>query len=85
MRIFRGRRSLACRQAVALVTDYLDGALSRADRARLEAHLADCPHCHTYFEQIRTTIALTGRAEPDLLDAQAQDELIALYRSWRAG
>jgi anti-sigma factor RsiW len=68
-----------------LVTAYLDGALSQSDRSRLEDHLADCPHCSTYVEQIRTTIALTGRIEPDTLDPQAQDDLIALYRSWRAG
>lgn len=85
MRIFRRRRDLVCRDAVALVTDYLDGALSRPDRQRFEAHLAACPHCSTYLEQIRTTIALTGRIEPDALEPQAQDELIALYRSWRAG
>jgi anti-sigma factor RsiW len=83
MRIFRRRRALVCQQAVALVTDYLDDALSRADRARFEAHIADCPHCRTYLEQIRTTIALTGRIEPDDLAPEVQDELIALYRSWR--
>ena len=83
MRIFRRRRALVCQQAVALVTDYLDDALSRADRARFEAHIADCPHCRAYLEQIRTTIALTGRIEPDDLAPEVQDELIALYRSWR--
>jgi len=85
MRIFSRRRALVCRQAVELVTDYLDGALSRGDRARFEAHVADCPHCSTYLEQIRATIAVTGRIEPESLDAQVQDELIALYRTWRAG
>ena len=83
MRIFRRRRALVCQQAVALVTDYLHDALSRADRARFEGHIADCPHCRTYLEQIRTTIALTGRIEPDDLAPEVQDELIALYRSWR--
>jgi len=83
MRFFRRRRALVCQQAVALVTDYLDDALSRAERERFETHIADCPHCRTYLEQIRRTIALTGRVEPEDLDPQAQDELIALYRSWR--
>jgi anti-sigma factor RsiW len=85
MRIFRRRRDLVCREAVALVTDYLDGALSRADRARFEAHIAECPHCETYLEQIRTTIALTGRVEPEALAPEVQNELIELYRNWRAG
>ena len=83
VRIFGRRRALVCRQAVALVTDYLDGRLSAADRARFEAHVADCPHCRTYLEQIRTTIELVGRVEPEDLDPQVQDELIALYRQWK--
>jgi hypothetical protein len=33
------RRDLVCQQAVELVTDYLEGALPRADRCRYEAHL----------------------------------------------
>jgi anti-sigma factor RsiW len=85
MRIFGRRRALVCRQAVELVTDYLEGSLSRADRARFEAHLADCPHCAAYLEQIRTTIAMAGAFEPETLEPQAQDELIALFRQWRAG
>jgi anti-sigma factor RsiW len=83
MRIFRRRDALACRDAVELVTDYLEGALSRADRARFEAHLADCPHCTAYLEQIRMTIALAGRVEAETLQPEVQDELVALYRRWR--
>jgi anti-sigma factor RsiW len=83
MRIFR-RRALVCRDAVQLVTDYLEGALTRAERSRFEAHVAACPHCAEYLAQIRTTIALTGRVEPESLAPEVQDELIALYRSWQA-
>ena len=31
---------LVCQQVVELVTDYLEGALSEADRRRFERHLA---------------------------------------------
>jgi anti-sigma factor RsiW len=82
--VFR-RRSIVCRQAVELVTDYLEGALSRRDRARFEAHLAECPHCTEYLEQMRKTIAATGRIEPDALEPDVRDELVALYRRWRTG
>ena len=85
MGLFRRRRAMACREAVELVTDYLDGALSTRDRTRFEAHLAGCPNCSRYLEQIRTTIALTGRVDPESLDPQVQDELIAVYREWTAG
>jgi len=78
------RKDLVCREAVELVTEYLDGALSRRDRRRLEAHLAACPNCGAYFEQIRATISLTGSIEPEDLSPEARDELTELYRRWRA-
>ncbi len=67
------------------MTDYLEEALSPSDRARLETHLAACPHCSEYLAQLRATIASLGRAEPDDLDPATVDELVALYRRWRAG
>jgi anti-sigma factor RsiW len=78
------RRDIVCQQAVELVTDYLEGALSRAGRRRFEAHLAGCPHCTEYLAQMRATIELTGRVTPEELTPRMQDEFIALYRQWRA-
>ena len=63
--LFLRRKDLVCQQAVELVTDYLEGALSRRDRRRFEAHLRACPNCTAYLEQIRMTIRLTGAIEPD--------------------
>ena len=83
--LFRRRRSLVCRQAVELMTDYLDGALPPRDRARLDEHLAGCPHCAEYLAQIRDVVAAAGRVEPDDLPDGTVDGLVALYRSWRAG
>lgn len=79
----RRRRALVCREAVALMADYLDGALGPRDRARLEEHLAGCPHCSEYLAQIRVTIDALGRVEPEDLPEEAVDELVALYRRWR--
>lgn len=81
--LLRRRRTLVCRQAVSLMTDYLDGALGQRDRDRLEAHLAGCPHCSEYLAQIRATIAAAGHVEPDDLSPEALDDLVALYRNWR--
>ncbi len=72
-----------CQQAVELVTDYLDGALSRRERRRFESHLRACPNCSAYLEQIKATIALSGSIEPDNLTPEAQDDLKELYRRWR--
>lgn len=76
-------RDLVCREAVALVTDYLDGSLTRRQRRRLESHLKDCPNCGRYLEQIRMTIRLVGHMDPEELDQPARDELIALYRRFK--
>ncbi|HEX4175466.1 MAG TPA: zf-HC2 domain-containing protein [Acidimicrobiales bacterium] len=77
------RGSLECRQAVELVTDYLEGALSRRQRRRLEAHLRACPNCSAYLEQIQAVIAISGAVEPDDLSDQASSDLTELYRRWR--
>ena len=79
-----GRKNLVCQQAVELVTDYLEGALSRRDRRRFEAHLQGCPNCTAYLEQIRTTIALSGAIQPEDLTPEARADLIDLYRRWRS-
>jgi anti-sigma factor RsiW len=64
------------------MTDYIEGAMSARDRARLEAHLADCPHCSEYLAQMRVTISAVGRIEPDDLDPAALDDLVRLYQEW---
>jgi anti-sigma factor RsiW len=76
---------ITCRQTVALVTDYLDGALSPGDLARFEAHLSECDACTEHMKQIRFTVALTGRVPMEELEPQAQEDLMALYRRWREG
>ena len=84
MRFLRRRHALVCRQAVELMADYLDGRLAGNDLQRLEAHLAGCPHCSEYLGQLRVTIDALGHAEPAELTTEALDELVDLYRRWRA-
>jgi anti-sigma factor RsiW len=78
------RKDLVCQQAVELVTEYLEGTLSRRDRRRFEAHLAACANCAAYVEQIKTTIWLSGTIEPDELSPEARADLMNLYRRWRS-
>jgi anti-sigma factor RsiW len=67
-----------------LMTDYLEGALSAADRKRLEAHLAGCPRCREYLAQLRVTISAAGRVEPEDIEPEVLDELTSLFRRFRA-
>jgi anti-sigma factor RsiW len=81
---FRPGRDVVCREAVELVTDYLEAALSPAQRRRFEAHLAHCPDCPEYLAQMRAIVALAGRVTPDDLTPRMRGELISLYRRWQA-
>ncbi len=84
MVLLRRRDELVCRQVVELVSDYLEGVLPRAERRRFERHLRACPNCTAYLEQMRVTIAATGRLTPEDLSPEAQDEFTELFRAWRA-
>ncbi len=83
--LLRRPRPLVCKEVVELVTDYLEGTMSRRDRARFESHLAGCPHCTRYLEQMRRTLDVLGRIEPEDVAPAAMDELLTLYRRWQAG
>ena len=78
----RGEPALTCAQVVELVTDYLEGGLSEADRARFEAHLSVCDGCTNYLDQIRVTIAVVGRVREDDLSAEARAGLLAAFQGW---
>jgi anti-sigma factor RsiW len=80
--IFR-RPALVCQEMVELITDYLEGAMPRAQRRRFEAHIAGCEHCTEYLEQIRTTIRLSGRLQSHDLTPAMREEFSALYERWR--
>lgn len=78
------RRDIVCRDAVALVTEYLEGALSARDRARFERHLAACDGCEEYLREMRATIAALGRVEPEDLAPEARDAIVELFEKFRA-
>jgi anti-sigma factor RsiW len=74
---------LVCQQAVEIMSDYLDGALPRRARRRLERHLSKCDACTAYLEQLRSTIALTGKVDAADLDPEVLDGLTEVYRRFR--
>ncbi len=75
---------LVCQEVVELVTDYLEGTLSRRERRRFDQHLAGCDHCTEYLAQMRETLRLTGRLVPEDLSPEMALEFTALYRRWHS-
>jgi anti-sigma factor RsiW len=76
---------LSCREVVEILDDYLDGAMTPEDRARLEQHLADCDGCTAYLEQLRTTVRLSGRLSEEAVSPEAMAPLLEAFRAWRRG
>ena len=76
-------RSLVCQQAVQLMNDYVDGTLSRRQRRRLEAHLADCDACTAYLEQLRVTIRASAVVIVDDIDPAVLESLVELFERYQ--
>jgi anti-sigma factor RsiW len=81
--MFWQRKELVCQEMVELITDYLEGALSRSQRRRFDAHIAACENCTEYLRQMRATIRLTGRLRAEDMTPAMREELTALYQRWR--
>jgi len=76
-------REMTCKELVELITDYLEGALPLAERARFEAHLGRCDGCTNYLDQMRRTIALSGRLTEESIAPRAQEELLDVFQDWK--
>ena len=75
-------QGLSCQELVELVTEYLEEALSAAERELFEGHLDECGNCREYLTQMRTTIELTGELTPESLSLEAERELLETFRDW---
>jgi anti-sigma factor RsiW len=74
---------MACQELVEVITDYLEGTLPRSDRARFDAHLATCPGCREYLEQMRALVWLSGRLTAKSIEPATRDSLLRAFRRWR--
>jgi anti-sigma factor RsiW len=73
---------LSCQELVELVTDYFEDALAPTERARFDAHVAECPGCELYVEQMRMTITLAG-ASAGLESRPEVSGLLEAFRDWK--
>jgi len=74
---------MSCRELVQVVNDYIEGVLSPADRKRFEEHLAICPGCQTYLDQMRQTIRVVGRLSEESIPVEAKSALLQAFRDWK--
>jgi anti-sigma factor RsiW len=76
--------TITCREFVELATEFLEDRLPASERERFEDHLALCPGCQAYMEQLRATLRALGRIPEEALSAAAREELLHAFRDWKA-
>jgi anti-sigma factor RsiW len=77
-------REPTCQELAEFLTDYLEGVLGAEERASFDRHIADCRDCTLYVEQMRVTIAVSGRIAAGDIAPAVREELLAAFRSWQA-
>jgi predicted anti-sigma-YlaC factor YlaD len=75
--------ALTCQQVVELVTAYLEEALLPETRKQLEEHVAACPGCTNYSEQVRLTIIMLRQLAQEPVFAETKPELLRRFRQWK--
>jgi anti-sigma factor RsiW len=76
---------MSCKELVELVTTYLEEVLTTGERARFEAHLATCPGCQIYLQQMRQMIHVLGHLPEESLAPAARHALLRAFRTWKSG
>lgn len=74
---------LSCQELVELVTEYLEGTLPAHERVRFEDHLAICPACSNYLDQMRQTIQMVGALKEEAIPDDAKEQLLRAFRAWK--
>jgi anti-sigma factor RsiW len=76
---------MRCEEVLAILNDYIDGALDADARRRLAEHIRRCSPCQVVIDNVRHTITLYKAGEPHELPAEFQQSLRELLRvKWRA-
>jgi predicted anti-sigma-YlaC factor YlaD len=68
---------MTCQDAIALLGDYLEVALSEEILGSLEAHLRDCPPCQAYLNTYRRTGDLAARVNRVEMPPEMKERLRA--------
>jgi len=74
---------LVCKEVVELVSDYLEGVLLPEKRAALAEHLAGCPGCTNYVEQVRLTIGMLRALAQEPVFPETKEELLQVFQQWK--
>ena len=76
---------LTCKEITALATDYSEGHLGPAERARFDAHVARCAACTAWTRQLQAAARAVGRLPAPSVPLEQRAALLARFDEWAAG
>ena len=66
--------SYTCQEVVELATDYLEGAMTRAQMTAFELHLNFCDGCVSFVDQVRTTPTMARGLSEEQIPEEMQGQ-----------
>ena len=77
---------LTCKDFLHELSDYLDECADAQVRAKLEAHIAECPNCWVIADTTKKTIRIYRGMDPYPVPADVESRLMkALEKKMAAG
>jgi hypothetical protein len=73
---------LTCKEAVELVTEYLEESLLSEMENRFNQHLDSCPGCTIYVDQMRRTLHTLRRLTDEATPGEEKEQLLQLFQAW---
>jgi len=74
---------LSCQEVVELITDYLEQALLPETQSQFEEHIATCPGCNTFLEQVQQTIVMLRTLSEQQTFPETKQDLLEIFRRWK--
>ncbi len=73
---------LSCQEITEIITDYLEGRMSFANRMRFQMHVGMCKHCRAYLRQMKATIGSLGQLPDEPMPTDVRDEMRKRFAAW---
>lgn len=72
-----------CKETVELITDYLEQALLPELEAEVKTHLATCPGCTIYLDQMQQTIQTLRQLTDETVSEETKQALVERFQAWQ--
>ena len=73
----------SCRELAEAMTEYIEDALTPADRVLIDKHLAMCRGCRNYLDQMERTIDAVQACGHREVPTETKERLLDLFERWK--